>query len=169
MSWNLLRYTSALLWLWPSGEACGPHLPPPACSDPPARSTPRPGARPAPRGDGTAHTATRTSCWRSEKMEAHKRLVNLQGWQQNPVRKGAGWSSLLCPLPQEAALWRCCRRSSWAARSATGSRWDNGPPLSLHGQPSLPRPSDAGQCDLWLEAQRLEAIMTVRIQYVKVL
>ena len=63
-------------------------------------------------------------------------------------RGGAERRLLQCRLRLEAAPWRCCRRSSWAAQSVTGSRWGNGPLPPPPVRLSLLRPSYAGQCGL---------------------
>lgn len=93
MNRNLLSCTWALLWLWLSGEACGPHLLPPVCSDPPARSAPHPAVMPAPRGDVTARTTTRTWCWRSERTgRVHERSINKSGRTDGRIQRRRGQS-----------------------------------------------------------------------------
>lgn len=69
-------------------------------------------------------------------------------------RWGNKGSFLPCRLRQEAARWRCCRRSSWGGQFGTGSRSGSDPAPSLPERSSPPRLSFAGQCDPSLKARR---------------
>lgn len=67
-------------------------------------------------------------------------------------------------LQQEAARWRCCRRSSWGGQFGTGSRSGSDPAPSLRERSSPPRLSFAGQCDPSLKAQRLQGCYQLNVR-----